>query len=147
MNNQKIVQEKNEMNLKFLNKSENEFLARTAIMGFVSYLNPPLSWMNEIKTAVSEGVTNSIIHAYGKEEGYVELKAKVNDNKIIIEIKDEGKGISDIEKARKLNFHTNENSERAGMGFQIMEAFVDKIDVKSKVKEGTTVTLEKELLI
>ena len=135
----------NEMNLKFLNKSENEFLARTAIMGFLSYLNPSMSWMNEIKTAVSEGVTNSIIHAYDNEDGYVELKARVNDKKVIIEIKDNGKGIKNVDEAKKLNFHMNFNNERAGMGFQIMEAFVDKMDVKSKLKEGTVVTLEKML--
>ena len=135
----------NEMNLRFLNKSENEFLARTAIMGFLSYLNPSVSWMNEVKTAVSEGVTNSIIHAYDDNEGYVELKARVDDKKVVIEIKDEGRGIKNIDEAKKLNFHINLNNERAGMGFQIMEAFVDKMNVKSRIKEGTTVTLEKML--
>lgn len=135
----------NEMQVKFLSKLENVTLARTLAVGFLVDLNLNLNTMNEIKTVISEAVTNSIVHGYlGKENKTVELRMSYDEVSIEIEIIDEGVGIEDIEKAREPLYSSKLEEERAGLGFTIMEVFTDNLEVKSEVDKGTTVTMTKK---
>lgn len=135
----------NEMQVKFLSKLENVTLARTLAVGFLVDLNLNLNTMNEIKTVISEAVTNSIVHGYlGKENKTVELRMSYDEVSIEIEIIDEGVGIEDIEKAREPLYSSKVEEERAGLGFTIMEVFTDNLEVKSEVDKGTTVTMTKK---
>ncbi len=137
---------KNEFKLSFISKSQNESFARVCITAFISELDPSISEIAEIKTAVSEAVTNAIVHGYRGSCGKVELSAKITeDNTIIIKIADHGCGIVDIKKAMEPLFTTAPEEERAGLGFAVMENFMDKITVKSKIGKGTTVTLKKRV--
>ena len=136
---------KNEMKLEFLSKSSNESFARIVVAAFVAQLDPSLEEISDIKTAVSEAVTNSIIHGYENKEGIITIKCKLIKNSILIEIIDNGKGIEDIEKARQPLYTSKSNLERSGMGFTIMESFMDKINIESIVGVGTKVTMEKEI--
>ena len=135
----------NEMKLEFISKSSNEAFARIAVAAFVSQLDPSLEELADIKTAVSEAVTNSIIHGYENKLGIVKIVGKLQANKIILEISDSGKGIENIEEAKQPLFTTKSNLERSGMGFTIMESFMDKVDVESILDIGTKVTMEKEI--
>jgi len=136
----------NEMKLVFLSKSVNESFARTTVSAFVASLDPTISELADIKTAVSEAVTNSIVHAYKDTVGFVYISALIYENgKIIIKIKDKGCGIENIKKAMEPLFTTG-GEERAGLGFAVMQSFTDKIKVTSKLGKGTTVTLEKTIL-
>ena len=133
------------MQVKFLSKLENVTLARTLAVGFLVDLNLNLNTMNEIKTVISEAVTNSIVHGYlGKENKTVELRMSYDEVSIEIEIIDEGVGIEDIEKAREPLYSSKVEEERAGLGFTIMEVFTDNLEVKSEVDKGTTVTMTKK---
>lgn len=133
------------MQVKFLSKLENVTLARTLAVGFLVDLNLNLNTMNEIKTVISEAVTNSIVHGYlGKENKTVELRMSYDEVSIEIEIIDEGVGIEDIEKAREPLYSSKLEEERAGLGFTIMEVFTDNLEVKSEVDKGTTVTMTKK---
>lgn len=135
----------NEMQVKFLSKLENVTLARTLAVGFLVDLNLNLNTMNEIKTVISEAVTNSIVHGYlGQENKMVELKMSYDDLNIEIEITDEGVGIDDIEKAREPLYSSKLEEERAGLGFTIMEVFTDNLEVKSAINKGTTVLMTKK---
>lgn len=135
----------NEMQVKFLSKLENVTLARTLAVGFLVDLNLNLNTMNEIKTVISEAVTNSIVHGYlGNENKTVELRMSYDEVSIEIEIIDEGVGIEDIEKAREPLYSSKLEEERAGLGFTIMEVFTDNLEVKSEVDKGTTVTMTKK---
>lgn len=140
----------NEMKICFQARSENESFARVAVAGFLTYLNPTVEELEDIKTAVSEAVTNAIIHGYEScassivyvsgmlyqdEEGYL----------LQVIVEDIGKGIEDVEKAMEPMFTTKPELERAGMGFAFMEAFMDDVQVQSEVMKGTTVTLSKRL--
>lgn len=134
----------NEMNVKFLSKLENVTLARTLAVGFLVDLNLNLNTMNEIKTIISEAVTNSIVHGYSCEEDkWVELRMAYDDEVIEIEIVDEGIGIEDIEKAKEPLYSSKSDEERAGLGFTIMEVFTDDLEVKSAVNVGTSVIMTK----
>ena len=157
-NNNKVISKRkngvkliNSFRLKFNARSVNESFARVAVTSFVSQLNPTVNELSELKTAVSEAVTNSIVHAYkdkNKAECYVWLSGEYFDNgKIVIEIKDRGCGIENIEKAKEPLFTTDSENERSGMGFTIMSTFTDRLKVRSKVMKGTTVTLEKYITI
>ncbi|GMQ59121.1 anti-sigma F factor [Vallitalea sediminicola] len=135
----------NEMKIEFSSKSQNESFARVVIASFVAQLDPTLEELSDIKTAVSEAVTNSIIHGYEEYDGQVYMYCKITDNKIYIEIKDFGKGISDIDKAREPLFTSKPELERSGMGFTVMETFMDEVEVESKVGVGSKIIMRKKL--
>lgn len=136
----------NKMRLEFINKSENESFARVAVAAFISQIDPTIEELIEIKTAISEAVTNSIIHAYEKsDEGIIVIQCMINDQTIEITIEDYGIGIPDIEKAREPLYTSKPEQERSGMGFTVMETFMDKVEVQSIPGEGTKVILTKTL--
>lgn len=135
----------NEMKLSFESKSINEGFSRVAVASFASALDPTLEELNDIKTAVSEAVTNAIVHGYREKMGKIYITASITDKNIIrIKIRDRGVGIEDIEQARQPLF-TTLGGERAGLGFAVMESFTDKVRVRSAPGRGTTVTLEKKI--
>ena len=133
----------NEMKLEFISKSSNEAFARIAVAAFVSQLDPSLEELADIKTAVSEAVTNAIIHAYPKTGGDIEAYFKREDKKITVLITDYGIGIKDVGKSMQPLYSTLHTQERSGMGFTFMEAFADEVKVKSVPGKGTTVKLIK----
>ena len=134
----------NEMSLSFPSKSSNEAFARSAVSAFVIGLDPTVAELSDIKTAVSEAVTNCIVHGYRRESGTVYINGKIyENNKVVIKIRDKGCGIADIEKAMEPLFTTAPEEDRAGLGFAVMQSFCDKVKVKSTVGKGTAVTLEK----
>lgn len=136
-------QMENVMCLEFVNKSENEGFARMVATAFATQLNPTLEEVAEIKTAISEAVTNAIIHGYENMVGMVRLEGKISGNTVEYTIADNGCGISDVKKAREPLYTGKPELERSGMGFSIMESFMDKIEVSSAVGMGTTVRLTK----
>lgn len=134
----------NETHIRFPSKSINESFARSVISAFLMELDPTISEIADIKTAVSEAVTNSIVHGYNREAGVVYIDAFITaDRLVIIKIRDKGVGIKDVKKAMEPLFTTAENEERAGLGFAVMQSFMDKVKVRSVYGKGTTVTLEK----
>ena len=136
----------NEMNLNFLSRSCNEGFARTSIAAFVSQLDPTIDELADIKTAVSEAVTNCIVHGSKSGIGKIYISSKIYDNgKIVIKIKDKGCGIPDVKQAMEPLFTTG-GSERSGLGFAVMQSFMDKIKVISKPEKGTSVTLQKFII-
>ncbi len=135
----------NEAKLTFLSRSANEGFARTAAACFAAQLDPTLDEVNDIKTAVSEAVTNCIVHAYPEKLGVVTLRLRLfPDNTLEIVVKDAGVGIDDVEKARKPLFTTG-GDDRSGMGFTIMESFMDTLKVRSSTGKGTTVTMRRRI--
>lgn len=135
----------NEMKLEFISKSSNESFARIAVAAFVSQLDPTIDELADIKTAISEAVTNCIIHGYENKQGIVKIVGKLQGNKLILEISDSGKGIENIDVAKEPLFTTKPNLERSGMGFTIMESFMDEVEVESIVDVGTKITMEKTI--
>lgn len=135
----------NEMKIEFLSKSNNEAFARISVAAFVAQLDPTLEEIADIKTAVSEAVTNSIIHGYEESLGIVKLICKIRKNEIFIEISDIGKGIENVEMAKQPLYTTKANLERSGMGFTIMESFMDDVQVESVLGLGTKVTMKKTI--
>lgn len=135
----------NEMKLEFLSKSNNEAFARITVAAFASQLDPTIEELADIKTAVSEAVTNCIIHAYEDAEGIIKIKARTIKNIIEIEISDTGKGIENIELARKPLYTTKANLERSGMGFTIMESFMDNVEIDSVLGLGTKIIMRKKI--
>ena len=135
----------NFVELKFLSRSENESFARTVIAAFTTPLDPTLEEMADIKTAVSEAVTNSIVHGYSGSSGYIFMNCHADGKVLSVTIKDNGKGIEDIKKAMEPLFTTNTDGERSGMGFTVMETFMDSVKVESIVGVGTKVTMTKEI--
>lgn len=133
----------NEMKLEFLSKSCNEAFARISVAAFAAQLDPTIEELADIKTAVSEAVTNSIIHGYENKEGIIKLECKIVGNSITIEISDSGKGIEDLEMAKTPLYTSKPNLERSGMGFTIMENFMDEMNVQSIVGLGTKVIMKK----
>ncbi len=132
------------MKVVFPSLSENERFARIAVSGFLSFIDPKVDELADIKTAVSEAVTNCIVHGYPDCVGKIELCVKVFEaSRVSIKISDKGCGIEDVQKALQPLFTTKPEEDRAGLGFAVMESFMDKIKVKSKPGKGTTVTLEK----
>ncbi len=135
----------NEMKLEFSSKTCNEAFARIAVAAFVSQLDPTIDELSDIKTAVSEAVTNSIIHGYDDENGIVKIEAKIYIDTVQIEISDNGKGIEDVEMAMKPLYTSKPDLERSGMGFTIMESFMDEIKVESAIGFGTKVCMKKKI--
>lgn len=133
----------NEMKLEFLSKSNNEAFARIAVAAFASQLDPTIEEIADIKTAVSEAVTNSIIHGYEDTEGMVKIVCKLFANSITIEISDNGKGIENVDIAKEPLYTSKPNLERSGMGFTIMESFMDELKVESVLGVGTKITMKK----
>lgn len=135
----------NELKLVFDSKSINESFSRVAVTAFIACLDPNIEELTDIKTAVSEAVTNAIVHGYREKNGKIYITVTLlGGNVVRIKIRDKGRGIPDIEKAMQPLF-TTAGSERAGLGFAVMESFMDRIKVSSKVDFGTTVTLEKRI--
>ncbi len=138
-------QVENEMKLEFVSKGSNEAFARITVAAFASQLDPTIEELADIKTAISEAVTNCIIHAYENRYGIIKVNAKLKDNQIIIQIVDNGKGIENVDIAKEPLYTTKPNLERSGMGFTIMESFMDSMEVESIVGLGTKVTLVKTI--
>ena len=135
----------NNFYLKIPSRSANESFARVAVSSFVSQLDPTLEELSDIKTAVSEAVTNSIVHAYKNKIGYVYITAEIYENRSIkIRIRDSGCGIDDVQKALEPLF-TTVGGERSGLGFSVMQSFMDYLKVTSKPEKGTTVIMKKTL--
>src|SRR5574344_2878803 len=133
----------NEMKLEFVSKSNNEAFSRISVAAFVASLDPTIEELADIKTAVSEAVTNCIIHGYEDKEGLVKVSCKIIGNSVIIEISDSGKGIQNIEMAKRPLYTSKPNLERSGMGFTIMESIMDEMHVESILGLGTKVTMKK----
>ncbi|MBQ8148375.1 MAG: anti-sigma F factor [Lachnospiraceae bacterium] len=133
----------NEMLVEFEAIGENESLARIVVAAFVSKVNPTLEELGDIKVAVSEAVTNAIIHGYEGNGGTIQMRIALDGHKLTIVITDKGKGIPDVEKAMEPLFTTKPEEERSGMGFSFMEAFTNELMVESKPGEGTRITMVK----
>ena len=139
------MQYENEARVFFTAKSENEGFARLFAAGFLTQLDPTISEMTDVKTAVSEAVTNAIIHGYEEKGGLVELFCGYIGRKIYIEIADTGKGIENIERAREPLYTSKPEMERSGMGCTIMETFMEKVRIESRIGVGTRIFMEKTL--
>lgn len=135
----------NEMQVIFDAQSVNEGFARVTVAAFAAQLNPTLDELEDIKTAVSEAVTNAVIHGYEEQGGRVSMTCLLADEAIHITVRDEGRGIEDIEKAKEPFFTTKPELERSGMGFSFMEAFMDEVEVESEPGKGTSVVMRKYL--
>ncbi|UVI32334.1 anti-sigma F factor [Paenibacillus spongiae] len=136
----------NEMRLTFSARSENEAFARVAVAAFVSQLDPTMEELNDLKTVVSEAVTNAIIHGYESDPGgMVTIEAMIEGDTITLIVKDNGSGIEDLELARQPLFTSKPEMERSGMGFTIMENFMDGFDVSSEPGKGTSIAMTKRI--
>ncbi len=136
----------NELKLSFPSKSINESFARSAAASFIAQLDPPVDELSDIKTAVSEAVTNCIVHAYRNSYGIIYMHIKIfENNEIYIKIQDKGTGIEDVKKAREPLFTTLPSEERSGIGFSVMESFMDKLIVKSTIGKGTIIIMRKKI--
>lgn len=133
------------MKLLIESNSENEAFARTVVAAYITRLDPTLEELADVKTAVSEAVTNSIIHGYNGSSGEIEIQCEIEGQDVYIEVVDQGVGISDIEKAMEPLYTTKPEWERSGMGFAFMEAFMDELEVFSEVGKGTRVKLRKHI--
>lgn len=136
----------NTMSINFISLSENESFARVAACAFVAGLNPTAAELAEIKTAISEAVTNAIVHGYCSEVGMVRLDGKIHNNTVEFSVIDDGCGIEDVKKARTPLYTGNPEMERSGLGFSIMESFMDSVEVTSKLGVGTTVKMVKKIV-
>lgn len=135
----------NEMEIRFDSRSENEGFARVSVASFLTQLNPTVEEVADVKTAVSEAVTNAIIHAYEQRVETVRIHCSIENQLFTVEISDRGKGIANVEKAMEPMFTTKPEDDRSGMGFSFMEAFMDTVEVESKVGEGTSVKMTKTI--
>ena len=138
-----MVMRLNYLKLEIPSKSANEGLARIVVASLAAQLDPTIDELNDVKTAVSEAVTNAVIHGYEGGEGMITLKAELFKDEISVEVQDEGAGIEDLEKAREPLFTTKPEEERSGMGFTIMENFMDAVEVVSEPNLGTRVKMRK----
>ena len=137
----------NVMQIDFLSKSSNEGFARVSVAAFAAQLDPTLEEIGDIKTAVSEAVTNAIVHAYPDRLGKIRIRAKLSREHVLeLDIRDWGKGIADVKKARQPMFTTG-GEERSGMGFTIMESFMDTLQVRSAPGKGTTVIMKRRIAV
>lgn len=135
----------NEFRLVVDSKSVNEAFCRVVVSAFITPLDPTIEELADMKTAVSEAVTNSIVHGYGDELGKIYINGKIDDtNNVVIKIRDKGSGIKDIKEAMTPLF-TRGGSDRAGLGFTVMQSFCDRVKVTSHIGKGTTVTLSKKI--
>ena len=136
----------NFLNVSFKSISENESLARLIISSFVLPLNPTIDELNDIKTSVSEAVTNSIIHAYNNEDNHlITMEAFIRNREVTIKIIDDGIGIKDIDRAKEPLYTSKPELERSGLGFTIMESFMDELSITSKEGDGTTLIISKKI--
>ncbi|MFS1512279.1 anti-sigma F factor [Chengkuizengella sp. SCS-71B] len=136
----------NYMALQFMSKSENEAFARITVAAFVSQLDPQVNELTDIKTVVSEAVTNSIIHGYeNKPDGMISITAKIEEDTVYITVEDEGLGIENLDEAMQPLFTSKPELERSGMGFTIMENFMDEVEINSILGKGTKVTMMKRI--
>lgn len=133
----------NIVKIEFLSKSQNEGFARVAVAAFVSQLDPTIEELTDVKTAVSEAVTNSIIHGYGNANGIIKIEAMIEGTTLTIIINDEGAGIENIELAMQPLYTSRPDLERSGMGFTVMETFMDSLEVKSEKGKGTQIIMKK----
>ncbi|WP_178022900.1 anti-sigma F factor [uncultured Paenibacillus sp.] len=135
------------MSLKFAAKSENESFARVTVAAFVSQLDPTMDEITDLKTVVSEAVTNSIIHGYdGNPDGVVSISAEIEGDTVTLIIEDQGRGIEDVELAKQPLYTSKPELERSGMGFTIMENFMDEFDVTSEIGGGTRIRMKKRIV-
>lgn len=139
------MQYQNTMKVSFISKSQNEAFARVAVAAFVSQLDPTLEEISDIKTAVSEAVTNAVIHGYENQEGIISVSCSIIDNIVDITVIDEGIGIEDISQAREPLYTSKPELERSGMGFTMMETFMDEVSVESARGKGTIIRMRKKL--
>lgn len=139
------MQKKNEVQIQFSSQSINEAFARVSVSAFVSQLDPTVEVLYDIKMAVSEAVTNAIIHGYEKKEGIVTIKCRYEEEQIEIEVIDEGKGMKSVEEAMTPLYTTSIDEERAGLGFTVMQEMMDEVEVCSHPGIGTTVKMKKSL--
>ena len=137
---------KDEIKVEMYSKAENEALARIIIATFMTRLNPTLEEISDVKTAVSEAVTNSVVHGYGDEIGKIYLEGRINEDILEVCVIDKGVGIENISKAREPLYTTKPQLERSGMGFTFMEIFMDEVHIESKRNEGTTVRMIKKIV-
>lgn len=135
----------NEMEIRFDSRSENEGFARVSVASFLTQLNPTVEEVADVKTAVSEAVTNAIIHGYEQRVETVRIHCSIENQLFTVEISDRGKGIANVEKAMEPMFTTKPEDDRSGMGFSFMEEFMDSVEVESKVGEGTSVKMTKTI--
>lgn len=133
------------MRLEIESRSRNEEFARVAVAAFASRLDPTLMEIDDLKTAVSEAVTNAVIHGYGGGDGVIYIEVSVCGRELTVTVRDTGVGIPDIPKAMEPMFTTDPAGERSGMGFAFMEAFMDQVEVRSEVGRGTAVTMKKQM--
>ena len=136
---------KNEMKVEFDSISANEAFARVTVAAFMTQMNPSMEEVADVKTAVSEAVTNAIIHGYGNEVHKIIISGEIEGDWLTLQIADQGVGIADIEKAMEPMYTTRPELERSGMGFLFMEAFMDEVKVESEPGHGTTVTMRKQI--
>ena len=139
------MRDTNEMEIQFDSKSCNEGFARVAVAAFLTQMNPTVEEVADVKTAVSEAVTNAIIHGYDGKPGKVKIHSWIEENTIWIEVADQGVGIGDVNRAMEPLFTTRPEMERSGMGFAFMEAFMDELHVESQVGQGTTIRMKKKI--
>ena len=135
----------NEMGVRFESRSANEGFARVAVASFLTQLNPTVEEVADVKTAVSEAVTNAIIHGYENEIHKVHIRCRIEDNVFTVEVCDKGKGIENVEEAMQPMFTTKQEQARSGMGFAFMEAFMDSLEVESEPGKGTKVRMKKAI--
>ena len=135
----------NEMEIIFDSHSSNEGFARVAVASFLTQLNPTVEEVSDVKTAISEAVTNAIIHGYENEIHKVSIRCRIEGSQIMVEVKDNGVGIEDVEQAMTPLYTSKPELERSGMGFAFMEAFMDSVEVESVPGEGTTVRMKKTI--
>lgn len=133
----------NKFKMEFDAVSENEGFARVCVAAFATRLDPTLEEINDVKTAVSEAVTNSVVHGYGGKGGIIELSACIEERTLEVKIVDYGRGIDDVEKAMEPMYTTDAEHERSGMGFTFMEVFMDELKVISEKDNGTTIIMKK----
>ena len=135
----------NEMEIRFESRSANEGFARVAVASFMTQLNPTVEEVADVKTAVSEAVTNAIIHGYENEIHKVYIRCRIEENVFMVEVCDKGKGIEDVEEAMRPMYTTKPEQDRSGMGFAFMEAFMDSVEVESRPGMGTKVKMKKAI--
>lgn len=138
-------QQRNEMETTFLSLAENESFARVVIAAFAVQMSPTVSEIADIKTAVSEAVTNAIVHGYEGTRGMVTLRASIDDHWLTVEVQDHGKGIANIEQAMEPFYTSHPEQERSGMGFAVMQTFMDELRVDSSLHQGTTIHMRKRI--
>ncbi len=135
----------NTMKIEFDSNTNNISFARVSVSAFLTQLNPTLEEIADVKTAVSEAVTNAVIHGYDRVDGIVELTTILEEDTIVIKVKDNGNGIEDVVQAMEPLFTTKSENEHSGMGFMFMQAFMDEVKVESVIGEGTTVSMKKRI--